>query len=513
MNKKILKYLTIPLGVFLLNTSCNNFLDVDPTQRAYLSSPEDVSKLLVNAYPQAVHMEMMEIMSDNVGDNSRWTGNGQILMESGLAGLQQEQMYYWDRINGDGQDMPDYYWYNAYLAIASANIAIEFIKNSDHPEDFSGQLGEALVCRAYAHFMLTVLYCKPYSDNAINDLGIPYITKPETVVFTHHERGNLQQTYDLIQADIEKGLPLIDDGTYKIGKYHFTKVAANAFASRFYLFKHDWDKVITYANAAIGDNPVSMLRDWNGINGLKTLAAEQLAIVYNDYMEPANLLVQEAYSWYAFVYNGCRYLLVNDISDMIYGSSHTTNVTGGVFAAYPNLSWANNSIDEVFIYKYKNWTNAEHTLYYIIQHLFSVEEILLNRAEAYAMKSDVDNVCRDLNYYYSKRIENYNAAIHMINATKINTFANNLPDNLYPVGYDFPNNDVKNQVKVIVDSRRKEFIHEGNRWFDIKRFNIEVTHKSYDGTTRTEVLRKDDPRRQLLLPQMAVESGTEQNPR
>jgi len=69
-----------------------------------------------------------------------------------------------------------------------------------------------------------------------------------------------------------------------------------------------------------------------------------------------------------------------------------------------------------------------------------------------------------------------------------------------------------NQVKVIVDTRRKEFIEEGNRWFDIKRFNIPVTHTAYD-KSRTETLAQDDLRRELQIPEQAIASGTEANPR
>ena len=37
-------------------------------------------------------------------------------------------------------------------------------------------------------------------------------------------------------ADLEEGLPLIDDNIYLRVKYHFNKKAAYAFAARFYLY-------------------------------------------------------------------------------------------------------------------------------------------------------------------------------------------------------------------------------------------------------------------------------------
>ena len=46
----------------------------------------------------------------------------------------------------------------------------------------AAQRGEALICRAYNHFVLATTFCKAYGTNADKDLGIPYIKEPETSV-------------------------------------------------------------------------------------------------------------------------------------------------------------------------------------------------------------------------------------------------------------------------------------------------------------------------------------------
>ena len=53
--------------------------------------------------------------------------------------------------------------------------------------------------------------------------------------------------------------------------------------------------------------------------------------------------------------------------------------------------------------------------------------------------------------------------------------------------------------------RRTEFIHEGLRWFDIKRMHIEVRHANMNGVTN--VLTPDDERRVLAIPEAALASG------
>ena len=66
-------------------------------------------------------------------------------------------------------------------------------------------------------------------------------------------------------------------------------------------------------------------------------------------------------------------------------------------------------------------------------------------------------------------------------------------------------------VKGIAEFRRREFIHEAMRWFDIKRFNIVVNHPIVGGETL--VLRKNDPRRAVQIPQYAQVYGMKPNPR
>jgi hypothetical protein len=60
--------------------------------------------------------------------------------------------------------------------------------------------------------------------------------------------------------------------------------------------------------------------------------------------------------------------------------------------------------------------------------------------------------------------------------------------------------------------RRKEFIVQGLRWFDIKRFELEVEHDLVDGSTIK--LDQNDKRKVLQIPVSAVDVGKlEPNPR
>jgi hypothetical protein len=64
----------------------------------------------------------------------------------------------------------------------------------------------------------------------------------------------------------------------------------------------------------------------------------------------------------------------------------------------------------------------------------------------------------------------------------------------------------------VLDERQREFIHEGMRWFDIRRLDIPVTHVLDDGSVIE--LAAEDLRKQIQIPKTAVDvSGLEPNPR
>jgi starch-binding outer membrane protein, SusD/RagB family len=216
--------------IIILSVGCKKFLEQPPDNRAVLNSPEKVSQLLSTAYPQANYMAFSESISDNVADK-------------GIGGLERTNIdpFYFRDVANIEEDSPEFYWNACYKAIAAANQALEIC--AKEPAKYAAQKGEALVCRAYAHFMLVTFFSKVFDPaTASKDPGIPYVLKPEKVVFEQYERKTVQYVYEMIEKDLTAGLPLIDDKLYKVPRYHFTKAAAHAFASRFYLFKREYSK-------------------------------------------------------------------------------------------------------------------------------------------------------------------------------------------------------------------------------------------------------------------------------
>ena len=142
--------------------------------------------------------------------------------------------------------------------------------------------------------------------------------------------------------------------------------------------------------------------------------------------------------------------------------------------------------------------NANIGTPYVMVPLFTVEEVLFNRAEAYTYSGNPTSAMADLNIYASKRILNYSPANHIITTAKINAA--------------FGTSDVtEGLIQAILYYRRAEFIHEGMRWFDILRYKLPVVHKILNGQPLT--LSADDPRKLFQIPQSTSLAGLAPNPR
>jgi hypothetical protein len=480
------KTLLYSLCLFLIvTTGCNKYLDKEPDNRAKLNSGEKISQLLGTAYPQSNYQAIGETMSDNVTD----IGNGQ-------SDNTIHDLYFYIDTKENQEDSPEKYWFACYSAIASANLALQMISQEANPNAYKNQKGEALVARAYAHFMLVNFFSKFYdAATASSEPGIPYVTEPETVVIKQYERNTVQYVYDMVEKDLLEGLPLIEDKAYNVPKYHFNRAAANAFAARFYLFKKDYAKVIQFAAAAIpGNNFTPSLRGWNSTYQNITDVTE-LFKIYAKSTEPANLLLVETASVWARNYYTVRYGVGQDKQSEIF--PRPDPVTGGNFAfklysIYEGTHALVPKIDEYFV---KVSVNANIGDAYVMVPLFSVEELLFNQAEAYTYLGNTAAALANLNSYASTRILNYSQN-NIITEAKLKTA--------------FGTTDIKTAlIKAILFYKRAEFIHEGMRWFDILRYKLPVTHVVKGGPTIT--LAADDPRKVLQLPQSTALAGLKAN--
>jgi len=137
---------------------------------------------------------------------------------------------------------------------------------------------------------------------------------------------------------------------------------------------------------------------------------------------------------------------------------------------------------------------------YAVIPLFSMEEVLFNRAEAYANLGNYTAALADLNTWVSRNVRSYSAATHNVTALKaINFYTPGSTDTATAL------------VNTGLFFKRVSYIHEGLRWFDILRLKLKVKHDFIGAPS--DSLMADDKRRLLQLPQEVQTAGMQLNPR
>lgn len=488
----------------LLLVSCNDFLSKNPDNRANLDTPENIAALLVSAYPEYSHVWFSEVMSDNATD----VGPG-----AGANSIRTKQAYHWEKIDDENQDSPDGYFYSCYEAIASANHALDAIEKLEKEGAYTSSVlnplkAEALLCRAYSHFMLINLFAEHYNPStAASTPGIPYVTKPETKPYVEYTRLSVEKVYELIEKDFKEGFPLIKDEKFQAPKWHFNRQAAAIFISRYYLYRGlsgDWDEVIRYTNLAVENNLAGFLRDWLNTSG------ESFDIFGTNYSRSsvfANFLIISNVStacraWYD------RYTMDLELlrKRIVYGDPHPTayNITNNF--VFINKAGGNTTYGCYGLFKYtevfkRDGVNANYGVAYVMNTPIVGEEALFNQMEAEVMKENYGKVLELLNLYYSTRIIAYNPSRHLVTDVSIRRVyaGNQVSPDIKP--HFTLNEKQKIYLKCVVNIRASEFLSDGQRWFDIKRMHIPVTHPVFRG--EAIILEADDARRVIPLPQDA----------
>lgn len=483
----------IVLGGLTL-AGCDNYLNENPDNRVDLNTTEKAAQLLTNAYSSSGYL-FTEWMSDNV----RYTTGTTRLVEH-------NQAYNWEDVISTNQDTPTDYWMSTYDAVAHANEVLSAIDGLEGDKAHKDAVrGEAYLTRAYGHFMLVNIFAKHYNaQTASSDPGIPYVTTPETIFIKRYDRNTVKEVYDMMEDDILDGLRYVDGSFYaNTGKYHFTRNAALAFASRFYLYKGEFDKCIKYSSDMLGADPSVYMKD------IRTLLAEtpnslDFLHVYGSPEDKSNLLLARNVT--NFPVNVGYWPSPRLIQDLYafnpWGGFRDVRISG----KYPIFQRGTGVTLAKYEFLFERSSLSSNVgLNYTIVPLFRGEEVLLNRAESYARLDitkggSLTNALKDLQV-----LINYRYYVEDTGETPTATLAQFR--SLYGT-----NDSQSGLMQFIMHEREREFMHEGLRWFDLKRNNLVVKHDLADGSIIT--LEADDKRRAIQIPQTAIDvGGLEPNPR
>ena len=133
-------------------SSCNDFLDEMPDNRITIDTESELKALMNSAYPQCSFVRVTELASDNADDL-----NGEA---NGYYDCFSEQCFYWKEVTESDNESPVMIWQDYYAAIGAANQTLKSLEEMGGATDDTRKaiMGEALLCRAYAHFMLVNIF-------------------------------------------------------------------------------------------------------------------------------------------------------------------------------------------------------------------------------------------------------------------------------------------------------------------------------------------------------------------
>ncbi|MCZ6521325.1 MAG: RagB/SusD family nutrient uptake outer membrane protein [Bacteroidetes bacterium] len=490
--------LLMTICLWLLGSSCKDFLDEVPDNRVALDDLNKAAQVLTNAYSISSYA-FNDWMTDNSG-----------FIRGITIRPAQEDLYMWEDVidDPDEPDTPVFFWYETYNAIAHANEVLAVLEDlpaqTEEEQEFKQAIeSEALLTRAYGHFMLVNLCAKHYDEEtADTDPGVPYVETPETVFIQEYSRNTVEEVYDKVERDMLRGIQLVNDNFFaNSGKYHFNKNAALAFASRYYLFKREYSESIKFSSDLLGGDPATFVRDLTSDEFQAAASSiDGYPQLYNSADLPSNLMLM-------------RKISLVQRTDFAHGP--TSDIYGDLFASNPLFGTTDERENPAFIkglnglfpVRYENLferssLNSNVGFPYHIALAFRGEEVLLNRAEAYVFQNRISDALADLQVLMDNR---YSGGSTTITIDILRLF--------YGVANSPFVSDRSVLIEYILLERRKEFIIQGLRWFDLKRYELPVDHLLEDNAT-VITLDDDDLRKVLQIPASAVDvGGLQPNPR
>ncbi len=441
---------TLSLCSLVALSGCNKFLDTMPDMRAELDEEQKVTQILVAAYPTLFPLGILEHRTDNVDDN----GDAYPLPDIFI-----QENYHWKGNTEPDWDTTQRLWQMCYLAISNANQALEAIEElggATTPR-LKAAKAEALMCRAYSHFILVNVFSQAYNgQTSDSDLGIPYSTEPETEIGVKHERPSVKENYEQIEKDILEALPEI---------YTNTK---------------EW----TYG--------------------------------YHSAKEPANLMIVATRSRWGRRYTDRRYAHTGQIASK--QTLRSPGPWGSQLVDYDVLYYRGNPSHMVWLPKYQEifeYTDAVAGIGqpHVVVFPFTTDKTLLLRAEARVMLEKYDDAASDLSMWYQSKGGNG------ATTSDIKSYYKGLmedPEEVSPVTkplhpkFELKEGDQTYMMQAVLHAKRILSVHSGERWDDIKRYGIEITHNLFQENPIT--LKSDDPRKALPIPAPVVAAGLTPNP-
>lgn len=440
--KKIYNLLTLAVCGAITLTSCNGFLDMNPTNS---SNSEGAIATLSDAQVAMNGIMSSMTSSSYYGRNFFMYGDakgGDLTIYSAGRGL--DALYAFNHTATSNSYSG--FWSRGYDCILQVNNLLSNIEQrvaAGSEEDFSFIKGQALTLRALFYFDLVRLYGLPYNYNSAS-YGVPDVTEP-IAAEAQPTRATVAQNYSRIISDLEAGATLLASDKSKQDGFvgYYANIALQA---RVKLYMEDYSGALQAAKEII-DSDVYTLYDndewvasWSQQFGTESIFELAMTVEESD-------LGTSSLGYYLM-----RYRQVSNAQGWFLASDYFLNRLG---EDPTDVRWGVMDNDEYWYdteierhgacYKYMGGTSlagdgkATNTAVNI--KIIRLSEIYLIAAEAALHSSDANTAADYLN-----------AIRHRAPQLELATAAT-ITDNM------------------ILDERSKELFAEGQRFFDMMRLN------------------------------------------
>jgi len=450
--KKTIIYLASAIVAMGL-ASCSDFLNEYSQDLAKVEGWQDLDEVLLgdgymhstyiviqNSMIQGLQekgLDILHLMSDEMITTEEHDTDNLGYQNSMFA------FYTWQQDTGYDRDLrysggDEAYWNDFYKRINVCNMVIALIdEQPEHDASDAVQKervkGEAHFLRGMMYYYLANLYATPYDPaTASSTPGVPVKTT-EFIEDVEFVRATLEDTYGQIISDLTEASVLLQGKTVK-SKYHADETAANLMLSRVYLYMQDWDNAIVYANKVLDDN--SSLVDLNtvalGNNSVYKTSPETI-FTMGHYMIAA--CFADAKDWFGDILTPSF-----EISDDMYDLYTSDDKRKGKYFGRSQHGVTDKAFLKFNLQREK-WGGMSDVSSYC---LLRTPEAYLNLAEAQAYKGLDTDACNTLDRFLPSRM-NTNTSVSLQGNALI----------------DF-----------IREERAREFLLEGHRWFDLRRYTV-----------------------------------------
>lgn len=332
--------------------------------------------------------------------------------------------------------------------IASATAYMEGDITAAEAAEVKQLIAEVRVLRAFAHNELLTYYSEDMKDDS--SLGVILVDDIPVVETPHRPRSTTGEVYTFIMNELNDAYAVLDDSfiaTRQAGSptYYVTKNFVDALRSRISLYRGKYNDAIIYANnvttqvATISTYP-NVFKD-TAVNGVifklaRVNGDERLGALWSSLAVDGSLFYEVGRS------------LFNSFEEHDIRKSVCVYLQGAIISSDPATEVDYLQKDVLPVGKYPSKTSVNQLADIKV---FRAAELSLIKAEAYIMLNQIANAENEINALRAERVYNIDDDIY------------------YPITLGTSQRD---NLRILLEERRKELAFEGFRWVDMRRLNV-----------------------------------------